>query len=468
MNFVLSLFSIRLIRILVFMLQQVEYQARPFLGWLARLMKGNKRLESAQTRKDLVLTRRAKLLVYLCYAFMLSYLLGVFYFGFYIHYIFFAALLFAPFGLILLLVLVSWAAKKLIIDREVELQRSSTQKVLRSHSAVKIVVAGSFGKSSFKSFLETLIGAEKKTAVTPGNNNTSTAHFRFAHKLNGNEEVLIFELGEESPGDIDRFLEVVPADIAVIVGVAPNHLDNFEHGYEQLIAEFTGIKEKVDSVYVSAQDELSGVGEVFSSEGVADWKVTDAVQTIEGLGISVEAAGVKILLKTKLIGEHLIGPVVLAAYISHRLGVSLEDITKSATQLKPFEHRMQPISINGGYIIDDSYNGNIEGLEAGIDLLDSLDFKKKIYVTPGLVEQGAMTSVVHERLADKIFGSKIDQLYLMANSATKIVANRLEQYGYKKSLVLVDDPKAFYDTIGHLVAKDTLLMMQNDWTDNYN
>lgn len=58
-------------------------------------------------------------------------------------------------------------------------------------------------------------------------------------------------------------------------------------------------------------------------------------------------------------------------------------------QLPFVNHRLELLynEHTGVYVLDDSFNGNIEGVKTTVDLLKNTLFQgKRIYLTPGLVE----------------------------------------------------------------------------------
>jgi UDP-N-acetylmuramoyl-tripeptide--D-alanyl-D-alanine ligase len=128
---------------------------------------------------------------------------------------------------------------------------------------------------------------------------------------------------------------------------------------------------------------------------------------------------------------------------------------------------MQPYQLGDAWIIDDTYNGNIEGIRVGTELLKELPGKRKIYVTPGLVDQGAETEAVHEEMGRLIAESKPDMVVLMQHSVTPFIQKGLEAAEYKGEIRIEEDPLNFYNNLSLVVAAGDLVLMQNDWTDNY-
>jgi len=128
---------------------------------------------------------------------------------------------------------------------------------------------------------------------------------------------------------------------------------------------------------------------------------------------------------------------------------------------------MEPRPLGGAVVIDDTYNGNLDGFRAGIELLGELPAKRKIYVTPGLVEQGSATEENHREIGRLLAHARFDKIVLMQNSVTNIIADELERKNYQGEIFLVDDPLSFYRNLDKFVAFGDVVLMQNDWTDNY-
>jgi UDP-N-acetylmuramyl pentapeptide synthase len=127
---------------------------------------------------------------------------------------------------------------------------------------------------------------------------------------------------------------------------------------------------------------------------------------------------------------------------------------------------MEPKKLHGAWVIDDTYNGNSDGVKAGLELLKNSKAKRRIYVTPGLVEQGGKTKQVHEAIGRQAAESA-DMVVLMKNSVTDFIVSGLEKAKFKGEILTIDDPLEFYTNLEHFVAAGDVVLMQNDWTDNY-
>lgn len=462
-------FNLKLPIFLVYMFQQVEYNPHKFLKWVVKVPN----ISRVMHRQKLVWTLKARLLV----AFI-----GFFWF----FYIFMSVLylivspviglitvFISPFLLTLLsylLVLMAW----LYIEeprRSALLKRATKQ--FKEHKATKVAISGSYGKTSMKELLDTVLSEGKTVAATPGNKNVPVSHARWVKRLTGAEDILLIEYGEGAPGDIKKLAKLTQPDYAIITGLAPNHLDEYKD-LAAVAKDLYSIQSYVESskIFINSDsqaliDHKNGTAKSYNHEGALGWKVDGVKVDFSGTSFTLKKDKKKIHVKSGLIGFHHVGPLAFVAAFAEKLGVSIKDIEAGLAKTRPYEHRMQPRQQHGAWIIDDTYNGSLEGFRAGLGLLAHLPAKRKMYVTPGLVDQGVETERVHNEIGHLIGQANPDRVVLMQNSATQYMVKGLEEAGYSGDLNIEADPLTFYTNIEHVVAAGDLVLMQNDWTDNY-
>ena len=460
-----------------YMLQSTEYEPRAYIRWLYRA--GD--FGAVMHRRTLDRTKVAgAFLLFLRIGILLQVAVGV-------------ALLIAGLAgyraeliitsiFVILLAPIVWAhlvilplivARYIVIKPRLARMNTVTAKIFKEHSATKIAVAGSYGKTTMKELLTTVLSVKHVVASTPGNKNVASAHYQFATKLSGDEDVLIVEFGEGKPGDVEGFTNVVAPDVAVITGLAPAHLDQYgtieEAGKDIFsLAKIVGPSGSyVNGESPPAKSFIESDQITFSAQGVDGWSVSDVSIDINGTHFTMAKNNKKIRISSGLIGKHLIGVMAATAAIAHRLGLDPSQIEAGFKKTVPYEHRMQPYRLGGAWVIDDSYNGNIQGVRAGIELLATLDATRKIYVTPGLVEQGNESDSIHTDIGTIIASGKPDIVVLMNNSTTRHISNGLMQAGFAGELIVQPDPLQFYTNLDQFVASGDIVLLQNDWTDNY-
>ncbi len=462
-------------RALAFMLQSVEYQPKAFIDWYGR----TNDFSGVMNRRKLVSTKASRMLkAFVFTAVIVVNLVGLFMFmsGTYGIIVGIILLLTAPYvafvGLLVALIL----ARQFISKPKEKKDLKEAGGILTKHDATIIAVAGSYGKTSMKELLLTVLSEGKKVAATPANMNVPSSHAKFARGLKGDEEVVIIEFGEGKPGDVGRYSAMAGADIAVITGLAPAHLDQYKT-YENAAQDIMSAAEGKDpgNVYINIESSKlhtylkegfhaynnAGCGEVAISDVKVGLEVTDFEMTIAG------STAVK--MTTGLLGRHNLGPIAAVAEIAHSLGLSTEQIMAGVAKTTPFEHRMQPRKLaSGAWVIDDTYNGNIEGMRAGLALLKEVPAKRKWYVTPGLVDQGPEKIAVHRELGRLIGAANPHAVVLMKNSVTNYILDGIKETMYSGEVRTETDPLKFYKNLDNFFAAGDVALLQNDWTDNYN
>ena len=462
--------------VVVYMLQNTEYRIKPYFAWLFR----TKNFKKVMYRRQLDKTRAAQLLrLIVIIGMSLQFFLGsIVFVGLYdttwygplLGVIILAT---APYTWAVLIVAPLWLGRVFVAAPKERRLIKESASLFKKHPGHIIVVAGSYGKTSMKELLGTVLSTHKKVAITPANKNVALSHAQFVRTLDGDEDILIIELGEGKPGDVERFCKTIQPDTVFITGIAPAHLDQYD-SVEQAAQDIFSAADfvKPQHVFVNgdsnyAQRYIKDGYVVYGHKGIADAKVTNIKQSLDGLQFTFNNKQ-KFDVKTKILGKHTIGPICAALYIGASYGIDKLSLLNSIANLQPYEHRMQPRYLAGGaFVIDDTYNGNIEGMEAGLALLNDLPAKRRIYVTPGLVDQGNQTDAVHTRLGKAIAQARPDVVVLIKNSVQPIIARALTDADYDGELRIEDDPLYFYTHIDDVTATGDVVLMQNDWPDNY-
>ncbi|HET9098311.1 MAG TPA: Mur ligase family protein [Candidatus Saccharimonadales bacterium] len=459
------------------MLQNTEYQIVPYLKWLHRTNDFGR----VMYRRELNRTKPAKLLlVFLKVGIIIQLLIG-------------AALIFlgidgglsggVTFGLVMvilypfiwpyIMVLPIIFGRQLMNNTVRKGQINKSQEIFARHTGIKIAVAGSYGKTTMKELLATVLSYGFNVAATPANKNVSISHAKFADSLSGKEEILIIEYGEGEVGDVKRFADITHPTHGIITGIAPAHLDR----YKTLAAaggDIFSVADYLDNrnVYVNIDSRdvkpfLKKTFNLFGQEGALGWKFKNVQVQLTGTSFVMQKGPKSIALKSGLLGRHQVGFLGFVAAFALELGLSESKLVEAIAKTQPFEHRLKPYQLAGAWVIDDTYNGNIEGIRAGTRLLKDLPAARKIYVTPGLVDQGEENENVHKEMGKLIANSGADIVVLMKNSVTEHIKDGLEINGFKSKLLIEDDPLSFYQNLNHFVASGDIVLMQNDWPDNY-
>ena len=262
--------------------------------------------------------------------------------------------------------------------------KKEAQKKLLSRKDLKIVcVTGSYGKTSMKNYIAQMLSKKYKVYATPRSVNTIAGLVRDVNMdLPDDTEVYVCEAGARLRGDIYTIAQFVQPHIAVVGKVGPQHLEYFktlENIQRTKLELIQSPRLEQAFVHYEVTDEphekVTFFGEAVSS----------VEANLEGLSFDLDLHGKTLALHTKVLGAFNTINLEASVLVADALGMDAQEIEKAVSKLESVEHRLQRIDAGGKIILDDGYNGNIDGMLEGVRLL-SLHPGRKVIVTPGLVE----------------------------------------------------------------------------------
>lgn len=373
------------------------------------------------------------------------------------------------------------------LDRllRVVIQKRARQKIDRLDNLTVIAITGSYGKTTMKQTLASLLSAGHEVVATKESHNTPVAIARAVlHDVSQTTDILIVEMGAYGRGDIAELCSITPPDISVLTGINEAHLERFGSLENTIQAKFeiaTAAPEA--TVILNADDEevldnyKDFVGgrtpHFFSAKNhkTSDYTVYDQRFHEDGTGISFrvkrdgDALGYA---KVSHFGNYIIGNMIAGLCVGEVLGIPAAEVLKNTHRIKPAEHRLQPIqrSSENVLVIDDSYNGNPAGAHAAIDVLEKFISRRTIYVTPGLVEMGDRAEVVHKEIGEHL-AAVVDVVVLVETSVTDWIKEGLKKGGFAGELHTFASPQEMHDGISEILKPRDVLLFQNDWPENY-
>jgi len=475
-NYFASRFRPNYIRAITYMLQTTEYNIREYLKWLHHTSNFNK----VENRKNLKLTKKAILLLTTATIIWLSILIIASYIAIasnQSHKLIIAISLALLSPIILsYTIIIPLSLFQITIQKIIEFAIiNKAKKAIKNHKALKIAIAGSYGKTTMREILKTTLSEGKTVAAPPHNHNTPLGISKFTKTLTGKEEVLIFELGEYYKGDIEKLCKLTTPDIGIITGINEAHLEKFKtlKNTTNTIFELSdNLKNK--PLYINGENALvktnaKPIHKIYTRNKIENWKIQGIKTTTKGTSFKLITETTTLKLKSKLLGLHQVGPLATAAKIAHELNLSPQQIKAGIAKTKPYNHRLEPKQLqNGAILLDDSYNGNPDGVKAVIEFLTSQKNHRRFYMTPGLVEMGKRTIEVHKKIGKQLAKSKIEKVILIKNSVTPLIEQGLKENNFTGEIIWYQNAKTALKAIQNITANKDIILIQNDWPDQYN
>ncbi len=303
------------------------------------------------------------------------------------------------------------------------------KKKLDDVKPIVIGITGSYGKTTAKNILCAMLEEDGSVLATPGSFNTPMGVCKTINDSLGGEKYFIAELGARQIGDIKELCDIVNPSYGIITAVGDMHIETFKTRENVAKTKF----ELAESLPADGCLILNGYNEdcaalkerackcavecVGGDERIYyDGMTVDKDGTSFDLVIGTERARVS----TKLLGAHIPELVCSCAAVADRLGISADKILQGVQKLEPVEHRLclVPSADPAITVIDDAYNSNPIGAKNALQVLSRFD-GKKIIITPGFVELGALEKESNTELG-KAVASVCDYAFLVGSRAADI------------------------------------------------
>ena len=262
--------------------------------------------------------------------------------------------------------------------------KKEAKKKLKSMDKLQIVaITGSYGKTSIKNFVAEILSKKYRVYATPRSVNTIGGIVKDINEsLPSDTEIYVCEAGARESGDIYEITTFLEPQNVVVGRVGLAHVEYFKT-LKNIIATKLEIMQspRLERAFIhtSVTDEPHEKVTFFGNE------IQNINATLDGTDFELNLDGNILSLHTNVLGSFQTMNISVAVQIAKKFGMSDEEIQSAVSILTPVAHRLQMIKAGGKLILDDGYNGNIDGMLEAVRLC-SLHSGRKVIVTPGLVE----------------------------------------------------------------------------------
>ncbi len=355
------------------------------------------------------------------------------------------------------------------------------KKLAERSDLIRIGITGSYGKTSCKFILGTILSEKYNVLVPPSSFNTPMGLTRVVREqMKPAHEVFIAEMGARHQGDIKELCGLVYPKYGLITSVGPQHLETFgsietiaKTKYELIeslpqdgCAFFPGDNDICRALY----DKTLIEKKLFSIDyaGASDVRAENIQSGSFGSRFELVLDGERVICETKLLGKHNISNIIGCAAVAHRLGLTATQIRLGIRKIQPVEHRLQMLpTANGITVIDDAFNANPSGVRAAMEVLKGFT-GRKVVVTPGMVELGDSEDD-ENRAFGRVMASAADLVMLIGPKHTRPIYEGLLEGGFSEENIQVyrsldDAAKVLWTQVNPGDA----VIFENDLPDNYN
>jgi UDP-N-acetylmuramoyl-tripeptide--D-alanyl-D-alanine ligase len=363
-----------------------------------------------------------------------------------------SVLFFSPFTLLY---------KKILIKR-------ATKKLSQFKDLITIGIVGSYGKTSTKEFLATILSEKFNVLKTFKNQNNEISIAKLIlEKLKKEHQIFVCEMGAYKKGEIKKIVKMIKPKIGIITGLNEQHLELFKNMENLISAE--GGKELVEFLPKNGVLILNGENKtlrdlyqdlkikkkIVSKSNKDDWWAEKIQLGKDKIEFTISNKNQeKIRVKINLIGEHNIINILMAVCCAR-------DIFKMefSTIISAFsKFSLEQTGMNfyktkyGFFVLESVYSTNPNAVFSHLDYLKIWE-KKKVIIMPCLIELGKAAMKIHEKI-----GEKIKEVCDLGIITTYDYFPIINEKAKNKTIFLEDERKIFQKVVSFCREGDIVLL----------
>ncbi len=330
--------------------------------------------------------------------------------------------------------------------------KKEAKKKLQEMKDLQIVcITGSYGKTSIKNFVAQILSKKFNVYATPRSVNTLGGIMRDVNEsLPKDTQIYVCEAGARESGDIYEITTFLEPQKVIVGKVGLAHIEYFKT-LKNIIATKLEIMQsprlEAAFIHTSVTDEPHEKVTFFGDE------VVNINATLDGTDFELKLDDETLKLHTDVLGEFQTMNIAVAVRIAKSFGMSNEEITEAVKELQPVEHRLQKIEAGGKIILDDGYNGNIDGMLEGVRLC-SLHDGRKVIVTPGLVESSKELNLKLIEAINEVF----DIVIVTGSLNAELFDKNLKV----KTKIILHDKSSLTDVLANQTKAGDIILFAND------
>jgi UDP-N-acetylmuramoyl-tripeptide--D-alanyl-D-alanine ligase len=259
-------------------------------------------------------------------------------------------------------------------------------------TVVVVAVTGSCGKTTTKDLTARVLSSRYQGAKSTGSNNCGTDLAADLLAVRPDDRFFVQELGAWGPGTLDAGIDLIRPDIAVITNFRNDHYSAF-HGPRgaqaekgKLVACLPSTGTAVlnwDDPYVrelaaKSRARILSVGrskdaELRAVDVTSSWPARLSFCAVHG--------SERVPVRTRLLGEHLLGSALAALAVGLSFGLSLDQAAAALAVAVPTPRRMSPVEHPDGVtFIRDDFKAPVDAVPEVLAFMASATARRKVAV----------------------------------------------------------------------------------------
>ena len=331
-----------------------------------------------------------------------------------------------------------------------------------------LCITGSNGKTTTKDFAAAVLARKFRVTKTEGNFNNHVGLPRTILESTSEDEVAVWEIGMNHPGEVAALAKIAVPDAAIITNIGIAHIE-FMGSREAIAKEKGALAEAIapdGSVILNADDDFSkSIAErtrgkvIFAGINGGSIRASEINQSADGSEFTILEGAHRCRAQLPVPGLHMVQNAILAVAAGRLFGLSLEESAAALAAAPLTKARLQIKQIHGVQFIDDSYNANPDSMKAALRTLVELDTEgKRIAVLGEMRELGEQSAQGHCEDGQTAAEFGIDHLIAVGEIAAAI-AEAAREAGLQNAATARSTSEAA-DLLSEIAAPGDLVLIK--------
>jgi UDP-N-acetylmuramoyl-tripeptide--D-alanyl-D-alanine ligase len=347
------------------------------------------------------------------------------------------------------------------------LQRISGE--YRKSLPVQVVcITGSNGKTSTKDLTSAVLRERFQITRTEGNLNNHIGLPLTMLKVRSTDQIGVFEIGMNHPGEIAPLAALARPDVAVITNIGVAHIEYM--GTRDAIAKEKGALAEAlppsGTVVLNSDDDFArSIASMTKADAIycglaedANIRATELSQDFSGMKFRLHAFGKVVSAQLPVPGIHMVRNALLAVGVGHAFGMSIEEAAAGLMNLQLTKGRLEQKVVRGIQVLDDTYNANPDSMKAALLTLSQMSTNgRRIAVLGRMGELGAESERGHRIVGQAASDLGIDCVVTVGDEAA-LMADEAWRGGVAKVVKVKDQDEAIKALRDYARAGDLILV----------
>jgi UDP-N-acetylmuramyl pentapeptide synthase len=274
-----------------------------------------------------------------------------------------------------------------------------------------IAVVGSFGKSTTTRAIAAALGVPEHSSML----SNSWSWIAFAlFRIRPGQRHAVIEVGISKPGLMKGYARTVGPDVAVVTAIGSEHhvslgtleVTRAEKSWMLQVLPASGaavlngddpnvmwMKEKTRARVVTFG--FGAACDVRADQVRLDWP--------RGTYFRLTAFGEKRDVAVRLLGRHMIYPILAAVAVSHIEGYALDPVLARLRELAPTPGRMDPVLLpNGVTVLRDDFKSTLETVHTALDVLAEVPAPRRVVLLGSVSEPPGPQRPIYQALGERV------------------------------------------------------------------